>query len=79
MGWEPEISRLIGWTEDPDDYYYVVQRRNGEIRLHSCVGGFVRLRDRLSGFEYEMVMNQWGRESIEDAMKKITEMKIVLK
>lgn len=49
-----EVVLLLGWTDQfvDDDYYWIVYSRRYGLRLHSCVGGYVWLKDRLTGFEY---------------------------
>ena len=43
-----DLVRLIGFAEDPDDYYYICQHFGGKLVYNSCVGGLIPL-DRLRG------------------------------
>jgi hypothetical protein len=76
--WQPEICMLLGWSEDEDDYYYVVQKSDGTVRESTCVGGIIPLRDSLNGFLYEMVKNQW-RLTLADGIREVEKRNIILK
>lgn len=55
-----EIVKLLGWTDQfDDDYYYIIQIRD-KISLYSCVGGFVWLKNKLSGFDYYHTVEVWN-------------------
>ena len=55
-----KIVKLLGWTDQyEDDYYWVVFDRQ-DISLYSCVGGFVWLKGKISGFDYYHMEHVWG-------------------
>lgn len=59
-----QLVKLLGWTDQyDDDYYYVVDSRSG-IQLESCVGGFIWLKGKLSGFDYYMLLDNWKRNQL---------------
>ena len=75
------VIRLLGWTDQyEDDYFWVVQDEN-EIKLHSCCGGFVWLKNKLNGFNYYQMLNWWGLNylPLTDALEKVKERNIKLK
>lgn len=43
-----EVARCVGYAETGIDCYILVKRDGGELRWHTCVGGYVFL-DRLKG------------------------------
>lgn len=48
-----EVVRLLGWTDQfEDDYFWIVYHQKNGVQLHSCVGGFVWLKGKLSLFDY---------------------------
>lgn len=50
-----ELFRVIGFHEDPRDFYYHVVNYQGEENYHSCVGGFIRLKGSLSDLDYNFI------------------------
>ena len=57
------IIKLLGWTDQyKDDLYWVIQvndYKESSIVLHSCVGGFIPLKGKLSGFDYYRAEENW--------------------
>ncbi len=75
------VIRLLGWTDQyDDDYCWVVQDGN-EIKLHSCCGGFIWLKNRLNGFNYYQMVEWWNLNCLPlvDALKMVTAKGIKLK
>jgi hypothetical protein len=79
------VVRLLGWTdqyqdEKYGDYYWVVETRV-DVELLSCVGGFVWLRKRLSGFEYYSALNVWELNTLplNDVLNVVKDKGIILK
>lgn len=79
------VVRLLGWTdqyqdEKYGDYYWVVETRV-DVELRSCVGGFVWLRKRLSGFEYYSALNVWELNTLplNDVLNVVKDKGIILK
>jgi len=59
-----KVVKLLGWTDQyEDDLYWVVSTRE-DIELYSCVGGFVWLKNRLSGFDYYRAVAVWDMNSM---------------
>lgn len=59
-----KIVKLLGWTDQfEEDYYYVVERisKNGrlEVVYSSCVCGFIRLKNKLSNYDYYDLEHLW--------------------
>jgi len=74
--------RLLGWTDQYDeDYYWVIDQWPREIKLSSCVGGFIRLKNRLSKFEYYNLDNLWNlnQSSYEEGLERVKVKKIIIK
>lgn len=75
------VVRLLGWTDQyEDDYYWIVYTRKG-IQLYSCVGGFVWLKNRLSGFEYYSALNVWELNTLplKDVLNLVKDSGYILK
>lgn len=80
------VIRLIGWTDQYDeDYYYIIQERvpgvGNTISLFSCVGGFTRLRRRLSPYDYWQTAYLWDLNgaTVEAARQYCEEQGIIIK
>ncbi len=75
------VVRLLGWTDQyEEDYYWVIQTRRDGVQLYTCVGGFSRLKNRLSRWEY--LYADWCfevNEPIATAFEEIKKRGIVLK
>lgn len=68
-----DIYILLGWTDQyENDYYWVVYEDRGGIRLISCVGGFIWLKNRLTKHEYYSSASTWlyNNNSIEEMLKE---------
>jgi hypothetical protein len=68
-----KVVKLLGWTDQyEDDYYWVVLSHREGIQLYSCVGGFVWLKNKLSGFDYYCAVEVWNLNNPTD--KEISDM-----
>jgi hypothetical protein len=75
-----DLVRLIGWTEDEEDYYYIVVRRSCdrlsyEISLISCVGKLFSLPKKESNclqHLWDINTSDSGRDYINSKLKKLT-------
>ncbi len=75
------VVRLMGWTDrEEDDYYWVIYDRRQGVCLHSCVGGFVWLKDYLPLWEYHYANEVFElNEPTKDIMDAIKNRNIILK
>lgn len=75
------IVQLLGWTDQYDDDYYWVVAYKEKVELHSCVGGFIRLKNRLSGFHYYQMENNWRMNHLpmDQVLEEVENKGIVLK
>ena len=74
------IVQLLGWTDQyEDDYYWVIDCKK-RIELSSCVGGFIRLKNRLSGFDYYRMENSWrmNQMPLDQVLKEVKNKGIIL-
>jgi hypothetical protein len=77
-----QVVKLLGWTDQyDDDYYWVVYTYREGIKEYSCVGGFVWLKDKLSGFDYTHAVCVWdlNNPTEEEITTMIKEEGIILK
>ena len=49
------LYRLMGFYEDTDDYYYNLKDIKGQFSLHSCVMGFIPLKNKIDDDDYERI------------------------
>ena len=70
-----EVHRLLGWSEDSEDYWYVTIDKQRRIIRHSCVGGFVPLYGALPGFDYWQLAHWWNLngQSYENGLRAVEE------
>lgn len=54
-----DIVRMIGVSEDDDDFYYVVRRLRGEVVHWSAAGGFISLRPYIPEDFYNFMDNMF--------------------
>lgn len=76
------VVKLIGWTDQfEEDYYYIVLLKHNKIELRSCVGGFTRLKGKLSYYEYQSLEEVWkmNDHSLEDGYKLAIEKALIIK
>lgn len=76
------VVRLLGWTDIPDDdYFWVVYDSSQGVVLHSCVGGYVWLKDRLSIFEYHYADDifKLNTPPLSEILQLVKDMNIILK
>ncbi len=76
------VVKLLGWTDQyDDDYYWVIYSYREGVQLYSCVGGFVWLKDKLSGFDYAYAVCVWdlNNPTDEEITAMIKEEGIILK
>ena len=81
LGVPSEVVLLLGWTDQYEDDFYWVVYNNHEINLHSCCGGFIRLKGKLSRFHYYHIQRVWqmNNPKLEDVLNMVKEKGIVLK
>ena len=75
------IVQLLGWTDQyKDDYFWVVDCKK-KIELHTCVGGFIRLKNRLSGFDYYQIEHVWRMNhlTMDQVLEEVKNKGIILK
>ena len=54
------IGMLLGWTEDEEDYYYVIwDDFRSDIILYSCVGRFTPLKGKIDDSMYKYFEDSW--------------------
>jgi len=46
------LYRVVGFAEDPDDYYYVAEDIRGKVCWITCVGGFIWLKSAIDERDY---------------------------
>lgn len=68
------VVKLLGWTDQfEDDFYYVVVDRY-DVKLISCVGGFVWLKNKLNIWEYSRLQQtfeiNFPKEFIDEEIKR---------
>ena len=64
---------LLGWTDQfDDDYYWAFYDRTLGVQLDSCVGGFVRLKGKLSAFHYHQAKQifEWNTPPLNEILKE---------
>lgn len=54
-----EVVRLMALEADEDDYYWVMKHPGGKIAWHSCVGGWIPLKGKISDEKYERLEHLW--------------------
>lgn len=81
LGWA-DIEEKLGDFSDYSDYYWILQKNDGKLFYLSCVGGFTRLKGRLSAFEYECLKREWefaeeGRNTLSESLLKEHKVKLL--
>jgi hypothetical protein len=77
-----EVVKMIGWTDQyEDDLYYIVLLKHNRIELRSCVGGFTRLKNRLSYYQYQMLEELWriNDHTLEDVYNLALKKNLIIK
>lgn len=89
------IYRLLGWTKTFEnerdeqgryfgDWYYVLQRKSWNLKesiiFHSCVGGFLFIKNKLNKYEYYNMEHQWNMNccNLEDVLEEVKAKKVEL-
>lgn len=69
------ITRLKDVVEEPDDYYWVMERIDGSVTLLSCVGSPEFLYDTLTRGIYDELEATWerGQQTLREAQEIIDE------
>lgn len=55
LGHSSKPVRLLNFGEDEDDYYYIVQRENGEVSWSSCAVPLIGLLGKLDNEDYNEI------------------------
>jgi hypothetical protein len=60
---EDRIYRLIGISEDPSDWYYMLEDMHGDLSYMTCVAGFIDIfplipKDRYTYLDHSFILNK---------------------
>ncbi len=65
-----DVVKLIGWTDQyDDDYYWIIQSPcdyRDSIKLASCVGDFIWLKNHLSQWNYAYLLNVFDMNALSE-------------
>jgi hypothetical protein len=55
-----ETIRVMGWTEDDEDIYWIIFTKRSNLVLYTACGGFKKLKGRIPDKEYKNLEEVWG-------------------
>jgi len=55
-----ETVRVMGWTEDEEDVYWVICSKRNKIMLYTACLGFIKLKGYIPDEKYEKIEKVWG-------------------
>jgi len=74
-----DIVKLVGFSEDDVDYYYVVfNKERGKTHV-SCVGKLIPLKGALSDEDYNLMVHGWDLNPYHWAYEKVYDQKAMNK